>query len=81
MTSATLAELEAVGRVDHPAGQAALVLARRLDAGMDTGSALAALAREHGARLEAATAGTKSQVSALDRARDELAKRRARKGA
>lgn len=81
VTRSTLAALEAVGRVDHPAGQAALVLARQLDARADTGSGLAALAREHGARLEVALAGTSASVSPLDAARDELAKRRARKGA
>lgn len=77
----TLAALEKVERVDHPAGQSALLLARRMDAQVDTGSALAALAREHAARLESALAGTLRNASPLDRARDELARRRAMRGA
>jgi len=81
VTTSTLAALEAVERVDHPAGQAALRLARALDDPQTPPSTLAALAKEHGARLEAALANTSAVASPLDRARDELAKRRAKRGA
>ena len=61
-------------------GQAALVLARRLDdPGLDTGSAVAAVARQLEAVLATATKGAASST-APDQLRDELAERRAKHG-
>jgi hypothetical protein len=64
---ATLADLVSAGREDSPAGRAALLLARRLDTPTaDTGSSVAALVREHAARLEAAMRGVKVAGDPLD---------------
>ena len=53
----TLAELEAAGRVRTSAGQVALWLAARIDAGSaETGSAAAALAEKHAAAVTRALA-------------------------
>lgn len=81
VVAATRSELEAAERLDTALGQAALVLARRIDADRDTGSAQAAVTREWRATLAEAVKGAGSQASPLDRARDELAKRRAARGA
>lgn len=60
MRRAVEAALEAAGRVGHPLAEVAVVLAARIDANVegavDTGSALASVARELRATLEAATA-------------------------
>jgi hypothetical protein len=56
VTSTTLAALTVGGVVETPAGQAALVLARKLDHGGDTGSGIAALVRELRVTVEAAMA-------------------------
>lgn len=70
--------LEEVDRQDSPLGAAAMALAMRLDQpGTDTGSALAAVARQLEATLESATRGAGS-ASAPDQLRDELAARRAK---
>jgi hypothetical protein len=54
----TLAELRKAGRVETHGGQAALVLAQRIDqGGAETGSALAAMIREHAAAVDRALAG------------------------
>lgn len=72
--AATLAELVAAGQERSAAGQSALRLAERMDAGSnDTGSSYAALAREHAARVEAAVAVGHRAGDPLD----ELATRRA----
>jgi hypothetical protein len=74
----TLAELEAAGRSGTALGQAALLLARRLDgSGRETGASVAALSRQHAAALAAVLAGAKSAPDALD----ELRTRRERKRA
>jgi hypothetical protein len=74
--SATYTELEAAGRLDSALGQAALVLARRLDnPHMETGSGLAALARQHGATLAEAVKDAAVAADPLD----ELRERRERK--
>jgi hypothetical protein len=70
-------QLEAAGRADIPAAQAALLLAERMHAGRDTGSALASMSRELSARLAEALAGAVLEADALD----ELAARRAKKAA
>lgn len=81
VTSATLRALEDASRVDTALGQAALALAERIDSGKDTGAGLASLSREWRATLASATAGAGAEKSPLDRARDDLAARRARRGA
>lgn len=69
--------LEDAGRLDTPMGQAAMVLAARLDFCLrDTGSAVASLARELRSTLDAATAGANRVGSPTDRMRDELRERR-----
>jgi hypothetical protein len=70
-------KLRAADRLDTPAGQMALVLAERLAAGLDTGSALATLSRELTARMDEALAGAKLETDRLD----ELKARRERKAA
>lgn len=78
--SATREALSAAGRLTTPMGQAALVLARRLDdPGLDTGSAVAAVARQLEAVLATATKGAASST-APGQLRDELAERRAKHG-
>lgn len=73
-------ELEEAGRLDTALGQAALGLAALLDAG-EGGSAAAALTREFRATRAEALQGAGALASPLDKARDELAKRRAARGA
>lgn len=79
--TATLAALEQVGRAGTPLGATALTLARRLDGGHETGSGMASLAKQLQHTLDAATANTETEKSPVDRARDELAARRERRGA
>jgi hypothetical protein len=68
--SATLAELSAAGRVNSAAGQAVLVLARRIDASDgETGAGLAALVKQHGATLADAVKGRRAVVNPLDELR------------
>lgn len=63
----THAELVRADRLDTPLGQAALVLAQRLDAGAkDTGSSAAAVAREFKATLEEALRDVESEADAVD---------------
>jgi hypothetical protein len=81
VTESALVTLRAAERVDSPLGQAALALARRVDLNRDTGAGLAALVKQFEATLGAATANVKSEQSALDKRRDELAARRAARGA
>lgn len=67
LTTATLAELEAAEMSASSLGQAALMLARRLDLpSMDTGSSIAALVREHRATLTAAVDAGKVAEDPLD---------------
>lgn len=81
VVEATRRELVDADRLETALGQAALVLARRVESDRDTGSAAAAVTREWRATLAEATKGAGAQASPLDRARDELAKRRAARGA
>jgi hypothetical protein len=76
--SATLTQLQTADRTDTPLGQAALALARRIDYGRDPGAGLAALAKQLEATLSSATADVQAELTPLDRARDDLAARRAR---
>jgi len=76
VTAATRDALAAAGRTLTPMGQAALVLARRLDTpGLDTGSALASITRQLGATLAEALKGARGDT-APGRLADELAARR-----
>lgn len=78
-TASTIQKLEAADRLDHPLGQVAVILAQRLDAShRDTGSAVASLARQHAAQLALALVGAGKNASPVDKARDDLAERRAR---
>jgi hypothetical protein len=78
---AVTAELEEAERLETAMGQTALALAVRLESGVDTGSAVAALTRELRATMEAATAGARAVGSPLQQMRDELAERRRVRGA
>lgn len=74
--AATAVELERAGRLETALGQLALALARRIDAGdAETGSSLAALARQHRETLAEAVRDAQQAVDPLD----ELRKRRERK--
>jgi hypothetical protein len=69
VAAATRVELDAAGRTDTARGQVALALAARIDSGRDTGSALAVLAKEHRAALDAAVQGAAKTASPLDELR------------
>ena len=73
-------ELEEADRLDVPYGQAALLLAARIDENRDTGSAVASLVRELRAMRAAALAGARVPSSPLTKMRDELAERRRARG-
>lgn len=76
--AATVRDLEAAGRLDTYLGQACVTLARRLDRpGVDTGSAVAAVAARLDDLMTKATRGA-GAASAPQQYADELAKRRAR---
>lgn len=74
--ASTLARLEALGKVDDPSGQVALMLAQQMDAGMPPG-ALAGVSKEHRATLEALAVGAKVAADPMD----ELTARRRNRGA
>lgn len=69
LTRSTRLELEAAGRADSSVGQLALLAARRLDAGGETGSAVAALMREHRATVAEAVRGAQKAGDKLDELR------------
>lgn len=69
---AVMAELQAAGRLDSSAGQAAVALARRIDDGAESSAGLAALTRE----MRAAMAEALSRAEATGDALDELRARR-----
>lgn len=75
---ATRAQLAAIGRAESPLGATALVLAGRLDAGADPGSAMAAMAKE----LRGIMADLLKEAPVVADPVDELrARRKARLGA
>lgn len=80
MAAAVARELEAVGRLDSVLGQVALLLAGRIDVGVETGSGMASLTRELRATMQAATAGA-AGVDRLGELRDDLRSRRHRHAA
>jgi hypothetical protein len=69
---ATRSELEAADRLSTSLGAKALALAARIDSGQDTGSALAALVKQHDATMAEAVKGAQVAASPLD----ELRRRR-----
>jgi hypothetical protein len=75
LVDVTRQALAEVGRESTPAGVSALLLAAKLDLGGDTGSAMAALAKQHLAALEESLRG----VPRADDRVDELRARRARR--
>ena len=78
VATATARELTEAGRLDTALGQACMALARRLDMpGVDTGSALAAVAARLESMLATATKGA-GKPTAPQQLRDELADRRAK---
>lgn len=79
--AATRAELDAADRLDTALGQAALALARRVDSDRETGASAAAVTKEWRTVMTEALKGAGAAASPLDRARDELARRRAARGA
>lgn len=73
--------LTEAGRLETPLGQTCLVLARRLDSpGADSGSAIASVAARLEALLTSATRGA-AAATAPQQLKDELAARRANRGA
>jgi hypothetical protein len=74
---ATYRELEAAERIETAYGQAAMVLARRIDAGRDTGSAMATMTRQLRETLAEALKGARREGSKLD---ELTAKRQQRLG-
>lgn len=76
----TVEDLEKAGRLNTPLGQAAVILAKRLDDNYrETGSGVAALSRQLEATLRSATAGAQSASDPVQAARDEVAERRRRR--
>jgi hypothetical protein len=71
-----VAELQAAGRLDSSAGQAAVALARRIDDGAESSAGLAALTREMRAAMAEALARAEASGDALDELR---ARREARR--
>lgn len=81
VATATERELRAVDRFETALGQACMTLANRLDhPGLDTGSAVAAVAARLETMLLSATKGT-AKPTAPQQLRDQLAERRAKHGA
>lgn len=76
VAAATLRELVEAERDDTALGQSALALARRIDMGVDTGSALASAAARHAELLAAATRGARRQETELDRVRRQRDEKR-----
>lgn len=76
---ATMAELRTVGRLDTALGQAAIALAIWLD--MPGCTSPSSVARELRATLAEATRGAKKAATSPQKLSDELAERRARRGA
>lgn len=71
----TRQRLDAAGLMGEPKAGALLVLAARIDAASDSGSSLAALVKEHGAKLDELL----EQVPAAMTPLDEIRARRERR--
>lgn len=76
VTSSTRAALAKAERESTPLGQAALILAARIDSQRDMGSGLAALTREWRATFEAAVAGVAVVGDPVDKLRLVVSERR-----
>lgn len=81
ITAATRRELVEVSREESALGQGALFAAIQLDAGRVSGTSAAAMLARLEVLLAKATATGRSETSATDSRRDELAARRQRRGA
>ncbi len=81
LVPAVEAELDAAGRRRSCLGQAALLLARRVESDRDGGSAVAALVRQLGLTMEAALAGGRVAHSPSADTRDEIGATSPRPGA
>jgi hypothetical protein len=75
--AAAAAELATAGRTASPSGQSALALARRIDAGVDSGAAMASMVRELRVALADALRDAAVAVDPLD----ELKAKRDRRAA
>ena len=75
--TATRQKLAEADRESTPLGQAALVLAARIDANQDAGAAIAAMAKQLAATLGEATAGANVVASPVDELRARRAAKRA----
>jgi hypothetical protein len=73
LVAATLAELERADMASSSLGQAALVLARRIEADLDNGSAMASMVKQWQDTMGRATAGAEPQAVSLT---DQLKARR-----
>ena len=71
--AATSALLTSCDRIETPLGQAALVLAKRIDANEDSGTAMASMTKQLESTLVSATANAEEQTTT---ALDELRVRR-----
>jgi len=78
LVAAVRVELAEAERLDTSSGQAALALALRIVAGVDTGSAIASMTRELRAVMAEALRGAKQAQSRVEQRKDELAARRRR---
>lgn len=79
---ATLEELEKIKREKTPLGRAAITLARRIDRGAEQATGLASLVKQLEATLKSIALDARAtEKSPLDRMKDELAARRAQRGA
>lgn len=78
MVDATRAELEAAGVAGSSGGVAALAIAAAIDSGEETGSALAALVKQHGATMRGLVSDVPAEADPIQVLRDELASRRVR---
>lgn len=81
LVNATRRQLEETGRLDTYLGQQALALASVLAVGKGTPSGLATISRELRETMTAALRGAGGPQSAVLRHKDEVAARRARRGA
>jgi hypothetical protein len=76
VTAATVAELDAAGRVGSALGQAALALARRLDeSSADTGSSVASMVKELRATITEAVRSGQGAADPVDELRERRSKR------
>ena len=79
---ATEQQLVTLKRGSSPLGQAALTLARRIDRGVEAGAGLASLVKQLEATLRSVSLEARQAApSFLDQAIDEVAQRRAQRGA